>query len=132
VSYLAAPAFAASMVGAEVIDTIPVGRRVLLVAEVHVGAGSELEGKYFRDVNEAGKVRLVAVQTGRAGLGVGVQTFWAPEQNRWRTLDRTQTMVVVATRAGLEALLRLAAGVDNPPPFHPPSAPPLLTPQPRG
>ncbi|GAA4247333.1 potassium channel family protein [Dactylosporangium darangshiense] len=132
VSYLAAPAFAASMVGGEVIDTIPVGRRVLLVAEVHVGAGSELEGKYFRDVNEAGKVRLVAVQTGRAGLGVGVQTFWAPEQNRWRTLDRTQTMVVVATRAGLEALLRLAAGVDNPPPFHPPSAPPLLTPQPRG
>jgi Trk K+ transport system NAD-binding subunit len=132
VSYLAAPAFAASMVGGEVIDTIPVGRRVLLVAEVPVGAGSELEGKYFRDVNEAGKVRLVAVQTGRAGLGVGVQTFWAPEQNRWRTLDRTQKMVVVSTRAGLEALLRLAAGIENPPPFHPPSAPPLLTPQPRG
>ncbi|MFG2037506.1 potassium channel family protein [Dactylosporangium sp. NPDC048998] len=132
VSYLAAPAFAASMVGNEVIDTIPVGRRVLLVAEVPVGAGSQLEGKYFREVSEPGLVRLVAVQTGRAGLGVGVQTFWAPEQNRWRTLDRTHKMVVVATRAGLVALLERAAGVDDPPPFHPPSAPPLLTPQPRG
>ena len=132
VSYLAAPAFAASMVGNEVIDTIPVGRRVLLIAEVRVGAGSELEGHYFRDVSEPGLVRLVAVQTGRHGLGVGVQTFWAPEQNRWRTLDRTQTMVVVATRAGLVALLSRAAGIENPPPFHPPSAPPLLTPHPRG
>ncbi|GAA3291858.1 NAD-binding protein [Dactylosporangium vinaceum] len=131
VSYLAAPAFAASMVGSEIIDTIPVGRRVLLVAEVPVGAGSELEGRYFRDVTVPGLVRLVAVQTGRAGLGVGVQTFCAPEQNRWRTLDRTHTMVVVATRAGLVALLSRAAGVENPPPFHPPSAPPLLSPQPR-
>ncbi|MER7283554.1 NAD(P)-binding protein [Dactylosporangium sp. NPDC000244] len=131
VSYLAAPAFAASMVGSEVIDTIPVGRRVLLVAEVPVGAGSQLEGQYFRAVSEPGLVRLVAVQTGRAGLGVGVQTFWAPEQNRWRTLDRTHTMVVVATRAGLVALLERAAGIENPPPFQPPSAPPLLTPQPR-
>ncbi|WP_433056271.1 potassium channel family protein [Dactylosporangium sp. CS-033363] len=131
VSYLAAPAFAASMVGSEVIDTIPVGRRVLLVAEVPVGAGSQLEGQYFRGVSEPGLVRLVAVQTGRAGLGVGVQTFWAPEQNRWRTLDRTHTMVVVATRAGLVALLERAAGVENPPPFNPPAAPPLLTPQPR-
>ena len=80
VSYLAAPAFAASMVGSEVIDTIPVGRRVLLVAEVPVGAGSQLEGHYFRGVSEPGLVRLVAVQTGRAGLGVGVQTFWAPSK----------------------------------------------------
>jgi Trk K+ transport system NAD-binding subunit len=129
VSYLAAPAFAASMVGGEVIDTIPVGRRVLLVAEVPVGAGSQLEGTYFRDVGEPGLIRLVAVQTGRAGLGVGVQTFWAPEQNRWRTLDRTHTMIVVATRAGLVSLLERAAGVDDPPPFQPPSAPPLLTPR---
>ncbi|WP_238007976.1 NAD(P)-binding protein [Dactylosporangium sp. AC04546] len=132
VSYLAAPAFAASMVGSEVIDTIPVGRRVLLVAEVPVGAGSRLEGQYFRDVSEPGLLRLVAVQTGRPGMGVGVQTFWAPEQSRWRTLDRTQTMIVVATRAGLVALLERAAGVENPPPFHPPSAPPLLAPNPRG
>lgn len=109
VSYLAAPAFAASMVGSEVIDTIPVGRRVLLVAEVHVGARSRLEGRPFHEVNVAGEIRLVAVQTGRPGLGQGVQTFWWPERNRGRTLDRAHTMVVVATRAGLVALLARAA-----------------------
>jgi Trk K+ transport system NAD-binding subunit len=114
VSYLAAPAFAASMVGSEVIDTIPVGRRVLLVAEVHVGARSRLEGRHFHEVNVAGEIRLVAVQTGRPGLGQGVQTFWSPERNRGRTLDRAHTMVVVATRAGLVALLERAAAGPAP------------------
>ncbi len=109
VSYLAAPAFAASMVGSEVIDTIPVGRRVLLVAEVRVGARSRLEGRHFHEVNVPGELRLVAVQTGRSGLGPGEQTFWSPERNRGRTLDRAHTMVVVATRAGLVALLERAA-----------------------
>jgi Trk K+ transport system NAD-binding subunit len=109
VSYLAAPAFAASMVGSEVVDTIPVGRRVLLVAEVRVGARSRLEGRPFHEVNVADELRLVAVQTGRPGLEQGVQTFWWPERNRGRTLDRAHTMVVVATRAGLVGLLERAA-----------------------
>ncbi|MET7427012.1 NAD(P)-binding protein [Dactylosporangium sp. NPDC005555] len=110
VSYLAAPAFAASMVGSEVVDTIPVGRRVLLVAEVRVGARSQLEGSHFHEVSVPHELRLVAVQTGRPGLAEGVQTFWWPERNRGRTLDRGHTMVVVATRAGLVALLERAAG----------------------
>jgi Trk K+ transport system NAD-binding subunit len=109
VSYLAAPAFAASMVGSEVIDTIPVGRRVLLVAEVRVGARSRLEGRPFHEVNAVNEIRLVAVQTARPGLDQGVQTFWWPERNRGRTLDRAHTMVVVATRAGLVSLLERAA-----------------------
>ena len=40
VSYLAAPAFAAAMLEHQVLRTIPVGRHVLLIAEVTVGAGS--------------------------------------------------------------------------------------------
>lgn len=115
VSYLAAPAFAASMVGSEVIDTIPVGRRVLLVAEVRVGARSQLEDRHFYEVNVANEIKLVAVQTGRSGfVGVGEQTFWHPERNRGRTLDRAHTMVVVATRAGLVALLERAAAGPEP------------------
>lgn len=110
VSYLAAPAFAASMVGSEVIDTIPVGRRVLLVAEVRVGARSRLEDRHFHEVNIPGELRLVAVQTDRrSAVGEGVQTFWYPERSRGRTLDRAHTMVVVATRAGLVSLLERAA-----------------------
>ena len=45
VSYLAAPAFAAAMLEHQVLRTIPVGRHVLLIADVAVGAGAELAGR---------------------------------------------------------------------------------------
>ena len=109
VSYLAAPAFAAAMFGREVIDTIPVGRRVLLVAELPVGAGSELEGRHCPEVNRPDEVRLVAVRTGRIG-----QTLWTvPERRR---LVRTDRLIVVTTRAGLAGLLaRTRANPDAAP-----------------
>jgi voltage-gated potassium channel Kch len=44
VSFLAAPAFGAAMLRRRVLATVPVGRQVLLVAEVAVSAGSELAG----------------------------------------------------------------------------------------
>ncbi|MDM4720197.1 NAD-binding protein [Micromonospora sp. WMMA1363] len=98
VSYLAAPAFAAAMMGREVIDTISVDRRIILVAELPVGAGSDLEGRYCPEISVAGAVRVIAMRTGRAG-----QTIWSlPER---RPLVRTDRLVVVATRAGLAALL---------------------------
>ncbi|WP_157563503.1 NAD-binding protein [Micromonospora chokoriensis] len=98
VSSLAAPAFAAAMMSRQVIDTISVGRRVLLVADLPIGAGSELEGQYCRDVIQPGGVWVIAVRTGRAG-----QTIWSlPER---RPLVRTDRLIVLATRAGLAALL---------------------------
>lgn len=109
VSYLAAPAFAAAMMGREVIDTIPVGRRVLLVAELPIGAGSQLEGGFCPEVSRPNEVRLIAVRT-RAGL-----TLWSlPER---RPFVRGDRLLVVATRAGLAALLPRTAGVPNPPPL---------------
>ncbi len=109
VSYLAAPAFAAALFGREVIDAIPVGRRVLLVAELPVGAGSELEGRHCPEVNRPNEVRLVAVRTGRIG-----QTLWTvPERRR---LVRTDRLIVVTTRAGLAGLLaRTRANPDAAP-----------------
>ncbi|MET7951766.1 NAD-binding protein [Micromonospora sp. NPDC005324] len=98
VSSLAAPAFAAAMMGRQVIDTISVGRRVLLVADLPVGAGSELEGRFYHDVTQPGRVWVIAMRTGRAG-----QTIWSlPER---RPLVRTDRLIVLATRAGLAALL---------------------------
>ncbi|MEV0715989.1 NAD-binding protein [Asanoa sp. NPDC050611] len=98
VSYLAAPAFAAALFGREVIDAIPVGRRVLLVAELPVGAGCDLEGRHSPEVNRPNEVRLIAIRTGRIG-----QTLWTvPERRR---LVRTDRLIVVATRAGLAGLL---------------------------
>ncbi|MEV4533353.1 NAD-binding protein [Asanoa sp. NPDC049518] len=115
VSYLAAPAFAAALFGREVIDAIPVGRRVLLVADIPVGAGSDLEGRLCPEVDRPTEVRLIAVRTGRIG-----QTLWTvPERRR---LVRTDRLIVVATRAGLAGLL--ARTRPNP------DAPPLPEPQP--
>ena len=50
VSFLAAPAFAAAMVQRQVLGTIPVGRTVLLIAEVPVRSGSPLDGLTARAV----------------------------------------------------------------------------------
>jgi voltage-gated potassium channel Kch len=110
VSYLAAPAFAAAMLGREVIDTVSVGRRVLLIAELPVGAGSELEHRFCPVVSQPGQNRLLAVRTGR-----GEQTLWRPPARR--KLVRTDRLLVVATRTGLADLLRRTAAAANPPPL---------------
>ena len=122
VSYLAAPAFAAALLGREVIDTVSVGRRVLLIAEIPVGAGSAIEGKFCPEVSRPNEVRLIAVRTGRAG-----QTLWSlPDR---RPLVRTDRLLVVATRAGLAALLARTAASPNPPPLIEPKPLPLLATQ---
>ena len=54
VSYLAAPAFAAAMLEHQVLRTIPVGRHVLLIADVVVSAGSELSGEPVESVHQTG------------------------------------------------------------------------------
>lgn len=106
VSYLAAPTFAAAMLGRQVIDTISVGRRVLLVAEVPVGAGSALDGLPVVQIQRSEGARLLGIRTGR-----GEQTLWAPPLGR--PLVRTDRLIVVATRAGLGQLL--ARGVASEP-----------------
>ncbi|WP_373688926.1 potassium channel family protein [Verrucosispora sioxanthis] len=60
VSYLAAPSFAAALLDRAVIATIPVGRHALLVTEVPVAAGSDLDGRTLATVGRAGSVRLLA------------------------------------------------------------------------
>jgi Trk K+ transport system NAD-binding subunit len=102
VSYLAAPTFAAAMTGREVLDTIPVKRRVLLVAELAVGAGCALEGQGVGTLNRPHEARLLAIRTGR-----GTQTLWAAP--RGRQLVRTDRLLMVATRRGLSRLLRETA-----------------------
>jgi hypothetical protein len=102
VSYLAAPAFAAAMLGRQVIGTIPVHRRVLLVAELPIGAGAVLEGQTVGDVAKAGESRLLAVRTGR-----GQQTLWSPADGR--PLSRRDRVIVVATRTGLSDLVQRMA-----------------------
>ena len=96
VSYLAAPAFAAAMIGRQVLATIPVRRLVLLLAELPVAQGSLLEHKTVAMVNRPHEARLLAIQTSG-------QVLWRPSEGR--PLRSTDRLVVVATRGGLSQLL---------------------------
>ena len=103
VSHLAAPAFAAAAVGSEVVATVPVGdRRVVLFARLRVPAGSLLEGRLASSLGATGVLRVLAV----ADPG--------SEEARWsfpadEVMDAGEEVVVAATRAGLGELLHLAA-----------------------
>jgi hypothetical protein len=105
VSHLAAPAFAAAAIGSEVVASVPVGdRRVILFARLKVPMGSVLVGRPASSLHQAGTVRLLAV----ADPGTDAETA------RWdittdETLDAGEDVIVAATRAGLADLLRLAA-----------------------
>jgi Trk K+ transport system NAD-binding subunit len=108
VSYLAAPAFAAAMLSRQIIATIPVRRRVLLLAEVPVGADSALEHRTVSTVTREHLVRLLAIHTAD---GEG-QVLWRPSDAR--PLKRTDRLIVVATRAGLSHLLAETATPPDP------------------
>jgi Trk K+ transport system NAD-binding subunit len=105
VPYLAAPAFAAAMLEHQVLRTIPVGRHVLLIGDVGVGAGSELAGQPVRSVHRPGAVRVIAVRRATAS---GVD--WAPDPGyRLSPLDR---IYVLATRTGLSEVLARSRPAD--------------------
>jgi Trk K+ transport system NAD-binding subunit len=105
VSYLAAPTFAAAMMDRQVVDVIPVRRRVVLVAELPVGAGSPIEGRPVAELNRPHESRVLGIRTGR-----GAQTIWSPPTGR--QLVRTDRLIVLATRSGLSWLLAIS-GVDT-------------------
>ena len=98
VPYLAAPAFAAAMLEHQVLRTIPVGRHVLLIADVRVGAGSELAGQPVENVHRDGEVRVIAVQRAAAN---GVN--WSPRPDY--VIAPQDRIYVLATRTGLSGVL---------------------------
>jgi Trk K+ transport system NAD-binding subunit len=97
VAYLAAPTFAAAMLENQVLRTIPVGRHVLLIADIRVDGASELAGKPVADVIQAGRASVLAVQQG-AG-----RVEWGPARDL--ALSSGDRMFVLATRAGLSGVL---------------------------
>ena len=98
VSYLAAPAFAAAMLEHQVLRTIPVGRHVLLIADIRVGAGSDLDGRPVADVHQAGQVQMIAHR--RPGAD---QIDWSPSSRL--VLSPQDEIYVLATRAGLSRII---------------------------
>ena len=98
VSYLAASAFAAAMVEQRVVDTIAIGRHVLMIAEVPIRAGAPLVGPRLRAAHEDGDIRVIGLQ--RQGTS---RVQWSPDPDyRLAVQDR---LTVLATRAGLALIL---------------------------
>ena len=94
VSYLAAPAFAAALMGREVLGTLSVYRHVVLIAEFVVDEGSELVGRTLRNIETSGDIRVIAVRSPTAR-----DYLWRPD--RGRHIGAGDKYVVLATRAGL-------------------------------
>ncbi|MER5866003.1 NAD-binding protein [Kitasatospora sp. NPDC002040] len=98
-SYLSAPGFASALMGREVLGTLSVYRRVLLVAELTAEPGSGLAGRTLRELEEPGGIRVVAVRLARL-----------PAEYQWNYPDRARELatgdriLVVATRGGLARL----------------------------
>jgi Trk K+ transport system NAD-binding subunit len=107
VSRLAAPAFAAAMLDRDVLATIPVDRHALLVAGVHVYAGSPLDGALLSLADRPLSVRVI----GLAAAG-SEWVDWAPDPGR--VLTAGDRIMIVARRAGLRALVEQATPPPEP------------------
>ncbi|WP_158515506.1 NAD-binding protein [Kitasatospora sp. MBT63] len=96
VSYLSAPAFAAALMGREVLGTLSVYRHVLLIAELAAEEGNGLVGRDVHRIESEGGVRVLAVRLARR-----------PADYLWNFADRAHRLaagdriVVAATRSGL-------------------------------
>lgn len=98
VSYLAAPAFAAALLDHQVLRTVAVGRHVLLIAELFIQDGTPLSGRPLFDAERDGQARVLAFQPGGSG-----DADWSPSADR--VLEPGDRVIIIATRAGLGALL---------------------------
>ncbi|WP_371500662.1 NAD-binding protein [Kitasatospora sp. NBC_00374] len=105
VSYLSAPAFAAALMGREVLGTLSVYRHVLLIAELTAEEGTGLLGRDTHEIEGAGGVRVIAVRLARR-----------PGDHQWNFADRARRLetgdriVVAATRSGLARINTLDSG----------------------
>lgn len=119
VSALAAPSFAAAMMGRHVLGVMPVERGSLLFTCVDVGGHPELEGRSVHAAFRENEWRVLAVgPVGPAGDTASTDTLtglrtehpgfdWRPPEDR--VLRAGDRVVLVTTRRGLDMLM---AGVQ--------------------
>jgi Trk K+ transport system NAD-binding subunit len=107
VSALAAPAFAAAAVGREILASIPLSaRQVLLVARVTVEPGSAADGSTVESEERAG-TSAASGECRVLALVVGDQVRWSPGPAE--TVLAGTEMVIVATRRGVSAAVARGA-----------------------
>jgi Trk K+ transport system NAD-binding subunit len=86
------------MLRREVLGTISVGRRVLLIAEVPIQANSELDGLATHAVNVPRQAQVIGIQR----YETDTLELPAPTDHLLRSGDR---VIILATRAGLGRVL---------------------------
>lgn len=97
---IAAPAFVSAAIGHQVISTIAVADRMLVVARATVAGGAEVVGQDLGWLHDGPYARVIQLR--RAG-----ESRWAPDSGT--RLAAGDELVVVATRKGLDGLLRRTA-----------------------
>ncbi|MGH3825081.1 MAG: NAD-binding protein [Pseudonocardiaceae bacterium] len=102
---LAAPAFAAAMLRREVLGTIAIGRRILLIAEVPIQAGSQLDGLTSDAVSAPREAQVIAIQRSAADT----LELPVPPDHILTSGDR---LIIVATRAGLGRVLIRSVAIE--------------------
>jgi Trk K+ transport system NAD-binding subunit len=102
VSFASAAVFAAALMERSIIATVPVQRRVLLIAEVRLGTGCELAGRPVSAIDQPGRCRVFGVVGGPADPA----RLPDPE----RELRAGEVILVAATRSGLAGVLLAARG----------------------
>jgi voltage-gated potassium channel Kch len=97
VSFLAAPAFAAALMGHEVLGTLTVFRQIFIVAELQINQNSGLTRQSLRELESSAQLRVIATRPGPNAV-----YDWTPNLARHpQTGDR---IVAVATASGFSWL----------------------------
>ena len=102
VSFASAAVFAAALMERSVLATVPVGRRVLLIAEVRLRPGCDLDGSTVSTIDQPGRCRVFGV------VGGSLDTTRLPDPAR--ELHAGDVILIAATRAGLAGVLVAAQG----------------------
>jgi voltage-gated potassium channel Kch len=101
VSFLAAPAFAAALMGHEVLGTLSVFRQIFIVAELPINRNSGLTRQTLRELESSAPLRVIAVRPNPPGRPMGAYD-WKPDLARRPAVgDR---IVAVATTSGFSWL----------------------------
>ncbi|WAP60672.1 potassium channel family protein [Streptomyces sp. S465] len=117
VSSLAAPAFAGAMMGRQVLGAIPIERRVLLFAALHVAGHPRLEGRTVAEAFAPGAWRVIALDAAEPADrqrdlaaapshdGVAQEPALVWDLHPGYVLRPQDRVVLAATRQGLAELL---------------------------
>jgi Trk K+ transport system NAD-binding subunit len=97
-SGLSAPAFVSAALGHRVISAVPVGERMLVIAVAGVVPSAESVGQSVGWLQAGPYCRVLMIQRGD-------QQIWTPPLDT--SLEAGDELVIVATRKGLDGVLRL-------------------------